>query len=76
MYKRAAASICLPVLAEGPVMGKIRPILKACWAWACGAPSEMTNPKQAASKRVFMKQLRRTGEVSLTELSEENRNQF
>ena len=27
MYKRAAASICLPVEAKGPVMGKIKPIL-------------------------------------------------
>ena len=34
MYKRAAASICLPVEAKGPVMGRIRPILKVSCAWA------------------------------------------
>ena len=34
MYKRAAASICLPVEAKGPVMGKIKPILNLSCAMA------------------------------------------
>jgi hypothetical protein len=58
MYKRAAASICLPVDADGPVMGRMSPILNA----SCAHPELTLNNTAKATngnkKRVFMKKLR------------------
>src|SRR5690606_17853788 len=50
MYRRTALSICLPVEAKGPVMGRIRPILKASWAVVMPA-----HPIAAHSNRLLVK---------------------
>ena len=53
MYRRAAASICLPVEANGPVIGRIRPILNLLsWALASVASIE---PHRAMKKCLIMK---------------------
>jgi hypothetical protein len=53
MYKRAAASICLPVDADGPVIGRMSPILNA----SCAHPELTLNKTAKATngniKRVF-----------------------
>jgi hypothetical protein len=48
----AAASICLPVEANGPVMGRIRPILKASWAAAAPARAQAAVTSAARSRVV------------------------
>ena len=45
MYSLAAASICLPVEAKGPVIGRIRPILKA----SCARAMPLAETRQAAT---------------------------
>jgi len=50
MYKRTAASICLPVEAKGPVMGKIRPILNLSCAMAVPALANTMAPANVRRK--------------------------
>ena len=58
MNKRAAASICLPVDADCPVMGNMSPILKASCAHPELALNNKAKPIKGNKKRVFMKKLR------------------
>ena len=53
MYKRTAASICLPVEAKGPVMGKIRPILNLSCAMAVPAVANSMAPARVRRKNRF-----------------------
>ena len=61
MYRRAAASICLPVEAKGPVMGKISPTLKLSWAQDIEPPNTPNKAKAPNSTRFFICDLQYDG---------------